>query len=137
MANHFKWEITSLLLCLGAISLQTNCFAQTSPGSKPKAVQTLAEQTSLRILSEKVKTELKEVTFQEAVATLSRLCHVSFMADDVPSDERFNISYEGEIGPLLDKFASFYDYSWKVGRGGHVIQMMKQYSAIHDYHKLI
>ncbi len=133
MANRFNWIASSLFLFLGAMSLQTTCFAQASSQSKPKAAQTIAEKTSLRLLTEKVKTELREVTFQEAVATLSRLCHVSFMADDVPSDERFSIRYEGEIGPLLDKFASFYDYSWKVSRGGSVIQMMKQYSAIHDY----
>ena len=70
MANRFNWIASSLFLFLGAMSLQTICFAQASSQSKPKAAQTIAEKTSLRLLTEKVKTELREVTFQEAVATL-------------------------------------------------------------------
>lgn len=79
-----------------------------------------------------IKLKLKEVAFVDALNALNSASQLDFIADDVPSNEKISINYEGELATAIDKIASFYDYSWKVGKSGE-IQMMKKFSAEHDY----
>lgn len=132
MKKIWKWSGIALICLLIVLCFHAASLSQTTNPTLPKKTLELSEKVALRLKTEKVATNLKEVTFQEAIKELSRQCKIGFIADDIPSSDRFTIKYVGTIKSLLDKFADFYDYSWKVGGEGE-IQMMKQFSALHDY----
>ena len=110
----------------------TLCYAQTASAKASKTQLTLSEKVLLRLKSEKIKVDLKNNSFQEALETLGLEGKLNFIADDIPSEDKFTFKFEGDIKAVIDKFADFYDYSWKVGRGGE-IQMMKQFCAPRDF----
>ncbi len=123
--------VYTLLFIFGSVGCKQS-LAQVSSATSRRATVTVRESILQRLLNEKVKIEFKESSFEGALKMLSKRIHLNFLADDVPSEEKLSFKYDGELKSLIDKFASFYDYSWKVGNSGEV-QMMKQFSATHDY----